>query len=122
MTLNYLEFDYSEDAEYMGTFEALASVSPAQVAAVHAEVAEVLAWAFRTFPNGHGPLNEGFEWDHDLQGQREFTAAESLCFDERTGRITTQAHPPGTPRHTVILSVSGTPAFCDALRTQFDLG
>ena len=39
MTLNYLEFDYSEDAEGIGTFETLASVSPSQVAAVHAEVA-----------------------------------------------------------------------------------
>ena len=91
MTLNYLEFDYSEDAEGIGTFETLASVSPSQVAAVHAEVAEVLAWAFRTFPDGHGPVAEGFEWDHDLQGQREFTAAESLCFDERTGRIEDRA-------------------------------
>ena len=51
MTLNYLEFDYSEDAEYMGTFEALASVSPAQVAAVHAEVAEVLAAGAGAAPN-----------------------------------------------------------------------
>lgn len=122
MTLNYLEFDYSEDAEGIGTFETLASVSPSQVVAVHAEVAEVLAWAFRTFPDGHGPVAEGFEWDHDLQGQREFTAAESLCFDECSGRITVEPQPPGTPRHTVSLSLSGTPAFCDALRTQFDLG
>ena len=81
MTLNYLEFDYSEDAEGIGTFETLASVSPSQVAAVHAEVAEVLSWAFRTFPDGHGPVAEGFECDHDLQGQREFTAAFTTLYN-----------------------------------------
>ena len=122
MTLQYLEWDYSEDAEGIGTFEALACVSPAHVAALHAEVAEVLGWAFDTFPDGHGPVAEGFEWDHDLQGQREFTAAESLCFDERTRRITTTLHPPGTPRHTVSLSLSGTPTFCEAMRARFELG
>lgn len=122
MSLHYLEFDYSEDAEGVGTFEAMASVGPAQVPAVHAEVAQVLAWAFQTFPDGHGPVGEGYEWDHDLQGQQEFTAAESLCFDERTGRLSTQLQPLGQPRHTVTLSLSGTPAFCEALRTRFGLG
>ena len=45
MTLNYLDFDYSEDADGTGTFDAMASVLPAQLPALHAEITQVLAWA-----------------------------------------------------------------------------
>lgn len=41
MLLHYLNFDYSEDTEGTGTFEAMASVWPDQVAAVHAEIVVV---------------------------------------------------------------------------------
>ena len=34
MDLNYLDFDYSEDADGVGTFDAMASVAPAQIAAL----------------------------------------------------------------------------------------
>lgn len=34
MMLNYLDFDYSEDAEGVGTFEAVACVWPEQVSSV----------------------------------------------------------------------------------------
>ena len=43
MNLNYLDFDYSEDADGTGTFDAMASVSPAQVPALHAEISAMLA-------------------------------------------------------------------------------
>ena len=38
MTLDYLDFDYSEDTEGVGVFDAMASTGAEQVAAVRAEV------------------------------------------------------------------------------------
>ena len=45
MSLQYLDFEYSDDTEGVGTWDAMASVSPNQVTAVQAEVARVLGWA-----------------------------------------------------------------------------
>ena len=96
MPLNYLIFDHSEDTQGIGTFEAMASVTPEHLAAVHAEVALVLAWAFATFPDEHGPLDQGFAWDHDLQAQQESATL-----------------------HTVTLLLSGGAAFCRAFVDHF---
>ena len=65
--MHYLTFDRSEDTEGVSTLEALASTSAAQHAAVMAEVQRVLAWAWLNFPHTHGPVDEGMDWDHDLQ-------------------------------------------------------
>ena len=43
MPLNYLDFDYSEDADGNGTLDAMASVLPAQLPALQSEIAAVLA-------------------------------------------------------------------------------
>lgn len=118
-TLRYLDFDCSEDAEGLGTFDAMASTAPAQVAAVQAEIARVLDWAHATFPGARAPLDEGGEWDYDLQGQREWTAPETLDYDAASGRFSVQVGPAGTPRHTVSFTLSGTPAFCEAFRRRF---
>jgi hypothetical protein len=98
MTLNYLDFDYSEDTEGIGVFDAMATVRPEQLAAVQAEVAQVLDWA-HAFPGPRGPVEEGGEWDYDLQDVQEA----------------------GAQRRTVTLSISGSPAFCAAFREAFDL-
>ena len=42
MSLNYLDFEFSDDTEGVSTFEAMASVGPSQIAAVQGEVAQVL--------------------------------------------------------------------------------
>ncbi len=65
--MNYLIFDLSDDAHGVTTMEAMASTSAAQHAAVMAEVQQVLEWAWRSFAQTHGPLDEGMDWDHDLQ-------------------------------------------------------
>jgi len=65
--MHYLSFDLSEDTEGVTTLEALASTSAEQHAAVMAEVQQVLDWAWRQFPHTHGPVDEGMDWDHDLQ-------------------------------------------------------
>jgi len=96
--LRYLDFDYSEDTEGHGTFDAMASTAPEKTPEVHSEIERVLAWAEATFPNARGALDEGATWDCDLQETRE------------------------DPRFTTItLSLSGTEAFCTALREQFAL-
>lgn len=119
MHLNYLEFDYSEDADGVGTFDALAATAPAQNAAVLAEVATVLSWAHHAFEAQRAPLDEGGEWDYDLQGWREFSALDNLQFDERSGELRLQPQAAGTARHTVSLSITGTPSFCAAFREHF---
>jgi hypothetical protein len=119
MTLNYLDFEYSESEDGAGTFDAMASTSPQQVPAVHAEIALVLGWAHAAFPGLRGPLDEGFEWDFNLQGMREFTAFETLDYHEDTQQLSVTASPRGVPRHTVTLSITGTPGFCRAFRQRF---
>ena len=63
--LQYLDFDFSEDEHGLGSFDAMASVLPAQVPALHAELTRVLAWACDAFSKG--PLDEAYDWDYDLQ-------------------------------------------------------
>jgi wyosine [tRNA(Phe)-imidazoG37] synthetase (radical SAM superfamily) len=96
--LRYLDFDYSEDTEGHGTFDAMATTVPAKTREVLAEVAEVLAWANATFPDAQGALEDGAAWDFDLQQTSEAPELDTVTF-----------------------SLSGTPDFCAALREQFKL-
>ncbi|MBT2299553.1 hypothetical protein J7E70_03650 [Variovorax paradoxus] len=97
MTLNYLDFDYSEDTEGIGVFDAMAATAPDQAAAVDAEIALVLDWASASFPDRRGPVGDGGDWDYDLQDMQE-----------------------GGWR-TVTLSISGTREFCAAFSLRFAL-
>ena len=63
----YLDFARSDNDDGVTTLEAMASTGAAQHAAVMAEVAQVLAWAWQHFAHSHGPADEGMAWDHDLQ-------------------------------------------------------
>jgi hypothetical protein len=121
LSLDYLHFDYAEGSDGTATLEAMASTWPEQVPAVHAEVARVLAWAHAEFPGRRGPLEEGFDWDFDLHGMRELTAPEALHYDEAARQLTVEAGPPGRPRHTLTLSLSGSAEFCEAFKRQFVL-
>lgn len=121
MSLRYLNFDYAEGTDGTGSFEAAASTWPDQVQAVHAEIVQVLAWAYAEFPNQRGPLDEGFDWDYDVHGMQEMTAPEVLHYDELTRQLSVEAGPASKPRHTLTLSLSGTPAFCEAFIQQFGL-
>lgn len=119
MTLNYLDFDYSEDADGTGTFDALASVAPAQVAALHAEIAAVLAWAHQHWPGACGPLDEGHLWHYDLQGAQEVSTPLALEFDAATGQLHTSPGTPAPPRTTLAVTLTGGADFCAALRDAF---
>jgi len=119
MRLNYLDFDYSEDADGVGTFDALAATTPAQHATVLTEVAAVLKWVQDTFKGQRAPLEEGGEWDYDLQSWREFSVADILYFDDNSGELSVQPQPAGAARHMVSVSFTGTSGFCEAFRERF---
>ena len=92
MDLNYLDFDYSEDADGVGTFDAMASVAPAQIAALHAEISAVLTWAHQHWPDACAPLEEGGAWHYDLQGVQEISTPLLLDFDETSGQLLSLIH------------------------------
>ena len=120
--LDYLDFDYSEDEHGHGTFDAMASVLPAQVSALHAELTRVLAWACDTFGEACGPLDEGWDWDYELQLAESAAAQGRIGFDASTRSLWVHAVTGALDaRHTVTLTLSGTSAFCGALREAFDL-
>lgn len=121
MTLDYLDFDYSEDADGTGTFDAMASVPAAQLAKLQAEVARVLAWAHAGFPGECLPLEDGGTWQYDLRGSQETSASLGLEFDAETSRLAATAGPAGPPRTTVCLALSGNAEFCAAFRVAFGL-
>ncbi len=100
MSLQFLDFDHSEDAQGCTTFDAMASVRHGQLAAVRAEIAQVLDWAEAAFAGQRGSVDEGGEWDFDLQERAD---GES----------------PGWQLLT--LSISGSPQFCAAFRQRFGL-
>lgn len=97
MRLNYLDFDYSEDTQGIGVFDAMASTAPDQAQTVDAEIALVLDWASASFADRRGPVGDGGDWDYDLQAMQE-----------------------GGWR-TVTLSISGTREFCTAFSLRFAL-
>ena len=121
MALDYLDFDYSEDDEGTATWDALASVAAERLPALTAEVEQLLGWAHRAFAGRRGPIEEGGDWDYDLHGMQEMTAPEALHYDAATRQLSVEAGPPGKSRHTLTLSLSGTPAFCEAFIQQFGL-
>ena len=65
--LRFLMFDVSDNDEGVVTIKALASTSARDHDAVMAETRQVLDWARTAFPHTHGPVDDGGEWDHDLQ-------------------------------------------------------
>lgn len=122
MTLTFLDFDYSDDDDGHGSFDAMAAVSPAQWPLVQAEVQRVLAWAHREFPGARGDLDEGGQWDWELQGVRETPTTLHLYYDDAASQLRVDDGEPGQPRITVSLTLTGTPAFCAALREAFAIG
>ena len=65
--MDFLSFDLAEVDDGVSSLEAMASTGSEQHAAVMAEVQQVLDWAWRRYPASHGPVDDGMDWDHDLQ-------------------------------------------------------
>ena len=121
MALRYLDFDHSEDDAGMGTWDAMASVTPEHLPALLAELEQVLSWAHQEFAGRRRPLDEGGDWDYDLQTLHEGAAPHQLRYDEASGRVTIEPGAPVQTRHTVTLTLCGTAVFAAALRARFSL-
>ena len=125
MALTYLIFDTTEADDASGSFDAMASASAAHWPALQAELAQVLRWAHAAFPAGPGPLDEGHDWDLDLQATQETSHTRRLHFDAAGGQLVADADGRSTDRatvrHSISLSLGGSPGFCTAFRAQFSL-
>ncbi len=122
MTLSYLDFDYSEDDQGIGTWDAMASVTAQRLPALLAEITLVLHWAQQQFCGQRGPLDENGLWDYDLQSQPEGAApALRLHYDEEVGQISLAQPPAPQARYTLTFTLSGGPAFAQALQARFAL-
>lgn len=123
LTLHYLDFDYSEDAGGCGTWDAMASVRPAQLDALLGEIAQVLDWAREEFAQRQGPIEDGGDWDYDLQGVHEVSRLQHPHYDAGLRRIVLAPAPADADnavgRYIFTLSISGSPAFGAAWRAQF---
>lgn len=122
MHLRYLDFDFSEDAEGTGSFDAMASSFAAQLPPLLEEITAVLAWAHQHWPDGCGPLEDGGQWQYDLHGVQEVSTPLELTFDEPVGQIHAAAGSTTSTRTTINLTISGRPDFCAALREAFEIG
>jgi hypothetical protein len=117
--LAFLDFDCSEDEDGNVSFDALASVAPAQLTALQAELARVLDWANDEFADDRGPLDDGGSWDHAISAVSEVSTPVAL---ERIGNEWRMSPGvPGAPRFTISFTLTGTPAFGAAFRQAFGL-
>jgi hypothetical protein len=119
MQLHYLLFDASDEASGYGSFDAMASVAPGRLPALLAEISTVLRWAHARF----GPVGEAGEeadWDFDLQAVAEPGIALPARYDTAHASVVL-APMPSAARTTITLTLSGSPAFCAALREAFAL-
>jgi hypothetical protein len=120
INLSFLDFDSSEDADGQGTFDAMASAEPARMAPLEAEIVQVLQWAQREF-GAPAPLDDGGTWDWELQGVQEVATALDVSVDTAAARLQWQPREAAPPRITFTLTLTGTPAFCEAFRAAFGL-
>lgn len=95
--LSYLVFERSEATDGVTALEAMATTAAEHHEAVLAEASQVLDWARAHFPDTQGAVDEGMDWDHDLQ-----------VSIEDDGRW-----------YTVTLTLTGSPRFVDAFQATF---
>ena len=116
MPLEFLDFDFSDDNQGHGSFDAMACVTPAQLPALEQEILRVLDWAGQEFP-ARGPLEAGGEWDVQLHGTHEI--ATPLHVHAQDGRLVLEPRGAGIARVTLSLTLAGTREFCEAFRGAF---
>jgi hypothetical protein len=126
MDLQLLDFDCSEDTEGVVCWDALAQPQPRHNSALLHEVAQVLTWAHGYDAQGPGSLEDGANWDFDLQATRHpgSQAAQDvrLVFDAQKGQIqwdTAELSQLLTHPMALSLSLSGTPGFAQAFRERW---
>ena len=120
MQLQYLDFEFSDEDSGHGSFDAMASVLPARLPPLLAEMEAVLRWAQDAFGPAAASHGEG-EWDCELQALAEPDAALAVRFDARSGAVELDPAAARAGRVTLTLTIGGSRAFCEALRERFEL-
>ena len=115
--LSYLIFDPSEDDQGNVNWDAMASVVAERVPALQAEVEQILHWACTGFAGSHGPLDEGGDWDVDLQAQDDDGQPLPLTWQPDDGKVRLTAANQG--RTTLTLSLSGNAQFAQAFEARW---
>lgn len=116
----YLDFDFSDEESGRGSFDAMASVLPDRLPALLGEIGTVLQWAIGVF-GAAGAEEDESEWGYELQGVAEPGTPLNAVYDEDRGAVMLTPDS-GQARTTLTLTLSGSPAFCDAFRERFGLG
>lgn len=119
MTLHFLDLDYSEDADGIATWDAMACVQPGRLPALLAEVESILGWALANFAAEQGPHEDGGLWQYDLQCERDGQPLVELRLDPQTGRIAAPTDLAAGQALTLNLSLSGSGAFAEAFAARF---
>lgn len=115
MQLQYLLFDCTDEEGGACSFDAMASVVPAGLAALLAEVEAVLHWAWDGY-GGPSAGEDGGEWDFDLHAVDGHDAPLPIRHDALSQRVVLA---PAPGRVTLTLTLSGSRAFGAAFREAF---
>ncbi|MET4579788.1 hypothetical protein [Ottowia thiooxydans] len=109
MDLDYLIFDYSEDEHGISNWDAMASVGPDRVTAMASEIEQVLRWASHEFPSRQYAIDDGGDWDYDLQAMDDDGQQLTASFDSASGKLLLAS--PTVGRTTATLSLAGSTQF-----------
>ena len=120
MNLQFLEFDCSEDSEGVVCWDALAEPAPRHTQALLQEVTQLLVWAHRFGGEAPGPLEEGADWDFDLQIRQGHTPVLAL-WDRAQERLALSPAPSADKAITLSLSLSCSPAFAQAFLEHWNV-
>ena len=121
LALDYLDFEHSEDGHGLVTLDALASVWPAQLAPLRAELQRLLAWAHAQ--GRCAALDEGGDWDYTLQWLDAGVPDAQIGFDAESGQLWLQPEPclDNGERCTLALTLCLTPAMAQTRGQAFAL-
>lgn len=122
MTLHFLDFDYSEDAEGTATWDTVACVPATRLRELEREVITVLAWAHAEFGELRGPIESGGAWDYDLQCERAGQPLLVLSYAPQSQQLIPLLRPSPDERVTLTLSLSAGLAFSTAFEARFEPG
>lgn len=120
MDLQFLEFDCSEDSEGVVCWDGLAQPAARHRAAMVQEVTQLLAWAHAFSPQTPGPLEDGAEWDFDLHLHAP-TSAIQAHWQAKDNILVFSPVPAENDEIRLSLSISGTAAFAEAFRAQWNV-
>lgn len=123
-TLDYLDFDYSEDEDGNACWDALACVPPQRWPALIAEVEQLLRWCQRQ--GAPSPLEDGGLWDCELQAHSEGPGNTPVALYWEDGQLHGARQLPEALQRaghpiTLALTLSTSASFSNALQAHWQL-